>query len=89
MIIISPYARRGVFSQQTTNVSILSFLQKLWGMPALTSLNASQNNLFSAFDFGQPPLAAPSVPVAPADTIGFHGAGGILTDLGPPSGPAR
>ncbi len=83
MIIIGPYARRGVFSQQTTNVSILAFLQKLWSMPALTSLNASQNNLFSAFDFSQPPLAAPSVPVALTDTIGFHGAGGILTDLGP------
>ena len=46
MIIISPYARRGVFGQQTTNVSILSFMQKLWGMPALTSLNASQNDLY-------------------------------------------
>ncbi|MGH3151311.1 MAG: alkaline phosphatase family protein [Streptosporangiaceae bacterium] len=83
MIIISPYARRGVFSQQTTNVSILSFLQKLWGMPALTPFNASQDDLFSAFDFSQPPLAAPVVPVAPADTIAFHGAGGLLTDLGP------
>jgi phospholipase C len=85
MIIISPYARRGVFSQRTTNVSILSFMQKLWGLPALTPLNASQNNLFSAFDFSQARLAAPSMPVAPADTIGFHAAGGILTDLNPAS----
>jgi phospholipase C len=82
MIIISPYARRGVYHQQTTNVSILSFLQKLWGLPALTPLNASQNDLFSAFNFSQAPLAAPSVPDAPSDTIGFHGAGGILTDIG-------
>ena len=52
-------------------------------MPALTPLNASQNNLFAAFDFSQTPLALPMPPVAPADTIGFHGAGGILTDLGP------
>ncbi len=88
MIIISPYARRGVFGQQTTNVSILSFMQKLWDMPALTALNASQNDLFSAFNFGQAPLAAPAVPVAPADTIGFHAAGGILTDVGPAS-PGR
>ncbi len=88
MIIISPYARRGVFGQQTTNVSILSFMQKLWNLPPLTALNASQNNLFSAFDFSQAPLAAPSVPVAPADTIGFHAAGGILTDIGPAS-PGR
>jgi phospholipase C len=51
MIIISPYARRGVFHQQTTNVSILSFMQRLWGMPALTALNARQNDLMGAFDF--------------------------------------
>ncbi len=82
MIIISPYARRGVYHQQSTNVSVLSFMQKLWGLPALTPLNASQNNLFSAFNFGQAPLSPPSVPVAPADTIGFHGPGGILTDVG-------
>ncbi len=85
MIIISPYARRGVFSQQTTNVSILSFMQKLWDMPALTPLNSSQNDLYSAFDFSQKALGAPAVPLAPADTIGFHAAGGILTDLGPAS----
>ena len=58
MIIISPYARRGVYHQQTTNVSILSFMQKLWGLPALTPLNARQNDLFSAFNFSQAPLAA-------------------------------
>ena len=73
MIIISPYARHGVFHQQTTNVSILSFMQRLWGLPPLTALNARQNDLMSAFDFHQSPLPAPSVPVAPADTIGFHG----------------
>jgi phospholipase C len=82
MIIISAYARRGVYHQQSTNVSILSFMQKLWGLPALTSLNARQNNLFSAFNFGQAPLPPPAVPVAPLDTIGFHGTGGILTDVG-------
>jgi phospholipase C len=88
MIIISPYARRGVYHQQTTNVSILSFMQTLWGLPPLTPLNARQNNLFSAFNFGQAPRGAPSVPVAPSDTIGFHGTGGILTDVGSP-GPGR
>jgi phospholipase C len=85
MIIISPYARKQVFHQQTTNVSILSFMQSLWGLPPLTPLNARQDNLMSAFDFRQPPLAAPTLPVAPTDTIGFHGTGGILTDIGTPS----
>jgi len=36
MIIISPYAGKGVFHQQTTNVSILKFMQTLWGLPPLT-----------------------------------------------------
>jgi phospholipase C len=84
MVIISPYARRGVFHQQTTNVSILSFMQHLWGLAPLTPLNARQDDLMSAFNFRQRPLAAPSVPVAPADTIAFHGSGGILTDISAP-----
>jgi phospholipase C len=54
-------------------------------MAPLTSLNARQNDLMSAFDFRQAPLAAPTPPVAPTDTIGFHGTGGILTDIGTPS----
>jgi phospholipase C len=84
MVIISPYARQGVYHQQTTNVSILSFMQRLWRLPPLTRLNARQNDLMSAFDFGQVPLPAPAVPVAPTDTIGFHGPGGILTDISAP-----
>ena len=84
-IIVSPYARRGVFHQQTTNVSILSFMQHLWGLAPLTPLNARQNDLMSAFNFRQSPLPPPDVPVAPADTIGFHGSGGILTDISAPT----
>jgi phospholipase C len=84
MIIISPYARRGVFHQQTTNVSILSFMQHLWGLPPLTPLNARQNDLMGAFDFSQAPLPAPAVPAAPTDTLAFHGAT-ILNDIGTPS----
>lgn len=84
-IIVSPYARQGVYHQQTTNVSILSFMQHLWGLSPLTALNARQNDLMSAFNFGQKPLPAPAPPVAPADTIAFHGPGGILTDIANPS----
>jgi phospholipase C len=84
MIIISPYAKPGVFHQQTTNVSILSFMQRLWRLPPLTQLNARQNDLMDAFDFHQSPLPAPSVPVAPADTIAFHGSSD-LSDIGAPN----
>ena len=84
MIIISPYARPGIFHQPTTNVSILSFMQRLWELPPLTPLNARQNDLLSAFDFGQAPLPAPDLPVAPTDTLAFHGAT-ILNDIASPS----
>ena len=84
MIIISPYARHGVYHRQTTNVSILSFMQTLWGLPPLTGLNARQNNLMSAFSFSQAPLPPPAPPVAPADTLAFHGTGGILADIRAP-----
>jgi phospholipase C len=85
MVIISPYARHGVFSAQTTNMSVLSFVQHLWGLAPLSSLQARQNDLMSAFDFRQAPLPAPQVPQAPADTIAFYdstyapGTGSTLT----------
>lgn len=83
-VIVSPYARTGVYHQQTTNISILSFMQHLWNLPPLTPLNAQQNNLLAAFDFGQAPRPAPVLPVHPTDTIAFHSTGGDLTDLPAP-----
>jgi phospholipase C len=90
MLIVSPWARRGVFGRDTTNVSVLSYLQHLWRMPALTSLNAQQDDLAAAFSYRQRPLPRPRVPVAPRDTIGFHGP--HLPDhvrLAHPHGPLR
>jgi phospholipase C len=84
LTIISPYARPGVYHKETTNVSILSFMQKAWGLAPLTPLNMRQNDLMSAFDFHQAPLPAPVVPVAPAHTLAFHGPEGILTDIAEP-----
>jgi phospholipase C len=73
LVIVSPWARHGVFRQRSTNIGILSFMQRLWGMPALTPLNAQQNALAAAFDLRQRPLPRPRPPVCPHDTIGFHG----------------
>jgi phospholipase C len=72
MVIVSPYARHGVFSQQTTNVSILSFVQRLWHLEPLNSFNGRQNDLMAAFDFSRRPAAAPQLPQAPTDTIAFY-----------------
>lgn len=73
MVIVSPWARRGAYTRRTTNISILSFMQHLWGMAPLNALNAQQNDLAGAFDFRQRPLPRPRLPVAPSATIGFHG----------------
>jgi phospholipase C len=88
LTIVSPYARPGVYHQQTTNMSILSFMQKIWGLAPLTPLNMRQSDLMSAFDFDQPPLPAPDMPVAPARTLAFHAPGGILTNISEP-GPGQ
>src|SRR4029077_699877 len=60
------------YAHRTTNISILSLMQHLWGMAPLNSLNAQQNDLAGAFDFRQRPLRGPRLPVAPSATIGFH-----------------
>ena len=73
LVIVSPWARHGAFARRTTNISILSFMQHLWGMAPLNALNAQQNDLAAAFDFRQRPLPRPKPPVAPSATIGFHG----------------
>ncbi|HTX07142.1 MAG TPA: alkaline phosphatase family protein [Solirubrobacteraceae bacterium] len=72
MVIVSPYARHGVFSEQTTNVSVLSFVQRLWHLPPLNGFNRRQNDLMAAFDFARSPAPAPQVPQAPTDTIAFY-----------------
>lgn len=69
LVIVSPYARRGVYHEQTTDTSILSFVQALWHLKPLNSFNAEQNNLLSAFNFNQHPLPAPHLPQAPARTL--------------------
>lgn len=72
MVMVSPYAKPGVFHAQTSNVSILSFIQHLWHLPPLTPMNAAQNDLLGAFNFNQAPLPPPSLPQVPPNTVGFY-----------------
>jgi phospholipase C len=69
MVVISPYVRRGLITQTTTNLSVLSFAQRLWGLPALDGVNARAPDLFEWFNFGQAPQAPHLPPVAPPDTL--------------------
>lgn len=80
LVIVSPWARRGVFDARTTNLSVLAFVQHLWSLPPLDHLNAVQNDLAGAFDFRTRPLPPPRVPVAPRGTIGFYGRS-VLNDV--------
>jgi phospholipase C len=85
-LIISPYTRQGVFHAQTTNISILSFMQRQWSMRPLNALNASQNDLTAAFDFHRRPLSPVRLPVTPPITLRMGGGGGNSTTYSAPVG---
>ena len=62
LIIISPYAKPGVFHEVSEQASIPRFIERVFGAPALSTLDpAAQdgqaNDLMSAFDFTQTPIA--------------------------------
>jgi phospholipase C len=79
LVVISPWVRPGVFHQSTTNISVLSFMQHVWALPALNALNARTDDLQSVFDYNQQPRPAPQL-AAPGDTLAFYGAT-ALNDL--------
>jgi phospholipase C len=57
-IIVSPYAKaRYVDHTQYETVSILSLIEKRWGLAALNPRDAAANPMLNAFDFTQKPLA--------------------------------
>jgi phospholipase C len=56
LIVISPYARRGfIFSEVSEFSSVLRFIEKLHGLPALTDRDRTANDLLGTFDFTQEP----------------------------------
>lgn len=73
MIVISPWVKPGVISKTTTNISILSLMDRIWGLRPLNRLNAHTNNLLSAFDFHQRPLPPISLPSTSSDTLYVQG----------------
>ena len=62
LIIMSPYAKKGfIFKEQSEQASIPRFIEKVFGAPALSTLDpAAQdgqaNDLMNAFDWSQTPL---------------------------------
>jgi phospholipase C len=53
LLVISPYVKPGVVSHSTYEFSsILAFIERLFGLDALTQRDRKANDLFDAFDFG-------------------------------------
>ena len=73
--IVSPYPIASHISSSTYEFSsVLKFIEKTFGLPALTKRDANANSMMDAFDFTQPPLnpvllSPHSCPVAGAKEV--------------------
>jgi phospholipase C len=57
LLIISPFAKSGFIEhQQLEFASVVKFVEEVFGLPFLTSRDASSNDMFDAFDFVDAPL---------------------------------
>jgi phospholipase C len=55
-LLVSPYAKRGYIDGTTLDfTSMLKFIEVNWGLEPLAERDKNANDLFSAFDFKQPP----------------------------------
>ena len=52
LIVVSPYVTPGVDHTPRTTVSIVTFLERLFGLPSLGTLDAQTDDLFGMFQFG-------------------------------------
>ncbi len=71
-LLISPWSPRGQVSHlQFDHTSVLNLIEWRWGLPALTTRDATANNLALALDFADPGLNAPAfdVPAGPFGTV--------------------
>lgn len=73
-VIVGPHVRPGVFSAPTTNLSILAYLDRLFGLAPLSAAQRAANDLGRAFAPGAPALPRPQPPVVPTATIVATGA---------------
>jgi phospholipase C len=75
MVVISPYTAPLFIKETTTNLSVLSFVQKLWHLAPLGVTNSRAPNLLNYFDFDQPPRPPEVPPAAPPATLNLQVAG--------------
>jgi phospholipase C len=67
VVVVSPFARRHFVSHDVTDhTSILRFVERRFGLPALTRRDAGANPMLGFFDFEHPSFARPpALPPAP------------------------
>ena len=75
MVVISPYTAHRFISVTTTNLSVLSFVQKLWHLAPLDATNSRAPDLLNYLAFDQPPRPPQVPPAAPPATLNLQVAG--------------
>lgn len=55
-IIISPWAKQGIYSRTTDFTSVIAMIEAINGLPSLDGRTAQANNMLDAFDFSGKPL---------------------------------
>lgn len=61
-LVISPYAKAGhVSNQENSHVSVVKFVETIFGLAALNQRDAASNGLSDCFDFKQKALPAPNL----------------------------
>ncbi len=68
LLAVSPFARRGHVSHQTTDhTSLLRLVAARFGLPALTHRDANAEPPWELFDFEHPDTRVPTLPASPLD----------------------
>ena len=58
-LVLSPFSKRGISKVFHSHVSVVSFCQKIFGLPAINARAAASDDMSDCFDFAQPPLPPP------------------------------
>jgi phospholipase C len=63
LIVVSPYAKRGYVSHQVyETASLLTYMEKNYGLPNLGTRDANANDLSDCFDYSQTPAKYAPIP---------------------------
>jgi phospholipase C len=73
MTVVSPYVKRHYVSHEIyDHTSLLRFIEAKWNLPALTNRDANANPMLDFFDFDNPQMDVPTIPVPDIDPAGME-----------------